>query len=194
MIKGFFQNTGIRLAVVFAAVILLLPLCRATAQDAKIDEIVVTNTNTSVLLFLTVNNAFTEEMVLGMHNGIPVKFIFSVELSRKNSGWFNQEVTFLEFNHTMNYDTLKEEYRIEQDERPGKLVRTKNFTEAKQLMTQLNGVTVAPLSTLLPDAEYSLRVKARQAEETLPLYFHYVIPFWGLWDFETDWYTIEFRY
>ncbi len=195
MIKGFFQKAGTRLFVVSVAVILLLPVCRsAAAQDATIEEIVVTNTNTSVLLFLTVNNAFTEEMVQGMHNGIPVKFTFSVELSRKKNGWFDQEVSFFEFDHTMNYDTLKEEYRIEQAERPAKIFKTKNFTEAKQLMTQLNGVTVVPLSSLLPDAEYFLRVKARQAEETLPLYFHYVIPFWGLWDFETDWYTIEFRY
>jgi hypothetical protein len=174
--------------------LLLLPASSLVAQEPSIVELVVTNTNSSVLLFLEVRNAFTKEMIQGMHNGIPVAFTFSVELYRKRKGWLNQEIISFDFDHTMSYDTLKEEYRLDLDERPAKIFKTKGFTEAEQLMTQLNGVTVASLSSLIPDEEYILRVKARQAEKTLPLYFHYVIPFWGLWDFETDWYAIEFRY
>lgn len=184
-----------RSALIFAAALLLfLPAASLGAREPSIAELVVTNTNSSVLLFLEVRNAFTREMIQGMHNGLPVTFTFSVELYRKRKGWLNQEIISFDFDHTMSYDSLKEEYRIELDERPSKPFKTKIFAEAEQLMTQLNGVTVASLSSLVPDEEYILRVKARQAEKTLPLYFHYVIPFWGLWDFETDWHTIEFRY
>jgi len=39
-----------------------------------------------------------------------------------------------------------------------------------------------------------LRVKAELEKVRLPLYLHYVLFFVSLWDFETDWYTVDFIY
>lgn len=164
------------------------------ALDATIEELIVTNSSTDLLLFLTVNNAFTKQMEEGIKNGIPVTFSFSVKLERKRKTWLNQELVSLKFDHTLSYDTLKEEYSIVRSEVAGQTFRTKSLAEAKKAMAQLNGLVVSPLKILIPEAGYMLRVKARLAEKTLPLYFHHVIPFWSLWDFETDWYTVEFRY
>lgn len=165
----------------------------ALAQNATIDELIVTNSSTDLLLFLTVNNAFTKQMEEGIRNGIPVTFSFYVQLDRKRR-WLNQKLVSLKFDHTLSYDTLKEEYTIVRSELTGQAVRTKSLAEAKKTMAQLNGLTIFPLQALIPEAEYALRVKAKLAEKTLPLYLHYVIPFWSLWDFETEWYTVEFRY
>jgi len=165
----------------------------ALAQNATIEELIVTNSSTDLLLFLTVNNAFTKQMEEGIKNGIPVTFSFFVKLERKRT-WMNQEFVSLRFDHALSYDTLKEEYSVIRSEMPGQTFRTKSLSEAKKAMTQLNGFTVSPLKALIPEAGYLLRVKAKLAEKTLPLYFHYVIPFWSLWDFETEWYTVEFRY
>ncbi|HIJ91379.1 MAG: DUF4390 domain-containing protein [Desulfobulbaceae bacterium] len=165
----------------------------AHAQNATIEELIVTNSSTDLLLFMTVNNAFTKQMEEGIKNGIPVAFSFYVKLERKRM-WVNQELVSLKFEHTLSFDTLKEEYSIVRAELPGQTFRTKSLAEAKKVMAQLNGLTILPLKILLPEAGYQLKVKARLAEKTLPLYFHYVIPFWSLWDFETDWYTVEFRY
>ncbi len=166
----------------------------ALAQNATIEELIVTNSSTDLLLFLTVNNAFTKQMEEGIRNGIPVTFSFYVKLERKRNTWLNQELVSLNFDHTLSYDTLKEEYSIVRSELAGQAFRTKSLAEAKKAMAQLNGLTISPLKALIPEAGYLLRVKARLAEKTLPLYLHYVIPFWSLWDFETDWYTVEFRY
>ena len=166
----------------------------AFAQNATIEELIVTNSSTDLLLFLTVNNAFTKQMEEGIKNGIPVTFNFYVKLEKKRSTWMNQELVSLRFDHTLSYDTLKEEYSIVRSELAGQTLRTKSLAEAKKAMAQLNGPPVAPLKALLPEAGYLLRVKAKLAEKTLPLYAHYVIPFWSLWDFETEWYTVEFRY
>ena len=163
------------------------------AQNATIEELIVTNSSTELLLFLTVNNAFTKEMEEGIKNGIPVTFTFYAELERKRM-WMNRQLVSLKVEHTMTYDTLKEEYSVVRSELPGQIFRTKSLAEAKKNMVQLNGLSVVPLKVLVPDAGYLLKVKARLAEKTLPLYFHYVIPFWSLWDFETEWYTVEFRY
>ena len=166
----------------------------ALAQNATIDELIVTNSSTDLLLFLTVNNAFTKQMEEGIRNGIPVTFNFYVKLERKRSTWMNQELVSLRFDHALSYDTLKEEYSVVRSELAGQTFRTKSLVEAKKAMAQLNGPQISPLKALLPEAGYLLRVKAKLAEKTLPLYAHYVIPFWSLWDFETEWYTVEFRY
>jgi hypothetical protein len=163
------------------------------AQNATIEELIVTNSSTDLLLFLTVNDAFTKQMEEGIKNGIPVTFNFYVKLERKRT-WLNQGLVSLQFDHTLSYDTLKEEYSIVRSELIGQTFRTKSLVEAKKAMAQLNGPPIAPLKALLPEAGYLLKVKAKLAEKTLPLYFHYVIPFWSLWDFETAWYTVEFRY
>jgi hypothetical protein len=165
----------------------------ALAQNATIEELIVTNSSTDLLLFLTVNDAFTKQMEEGIKNGIPVTFNFYVKLERKRT-WLNQGLVSLQFDHTLSYDTLKEEYSIVRSELIGQTFRTKSLVEAKKAMAQLNGPPIAPLKALLPEAGYLLKVKAKLAEKTLPLYFHYVIPFWSLWDFETAWYTVEFRY
>ena len=165
----------------------------ALAQNATIEELIVTNSSTDLLLFLTVNNAFTKQMEEGIKNGIPVTFNFYVKLERKRT-WMNQELVSLNFDHSLSYDTLKEEYSIVRSELAGQTFRTKSLTEAKKAMAQLNGLPVSSLKGLIPEAGYLLRVKAKLAEKPLPLYFHYVIPFWSLWDFETEWHTVEFRY
>ena len=165
----------------------------ARAQNATIEELIVTNSSTDLLLFLTVNNAFTRQMEEGIKNGIPVTFNFYVKLERKRM-LLNQELVSLKFDHTLSYDTLKEEYTIVRSEVAGQTLRTKSLTEAKKVMVQLNGPVISQLKALLPEEGYLLRVKAKLAEKTLPLYVHYVIPFWSLWDFETQWYTVEFRY
>ncbi|MGV1099229.1 DUF4390 domain-containing protein [Thiovibrio sp. JS02] len=164
------------------------------AKNASIEELIVTNSSSDLLLFLNVKNAFTAEMEEGIRNGIPVTFSFYVELSRNRKAWLNEDVISLELEHTLAYDTLKEEYAVSRSEADGQIIRTKSLPEAKRAMSQLNGVQVLPLNALRAEEEYSLRVKAKLAEKTLPLYFHYVVPFLSLWDFETDWYSLEFRY
>ncbi|HIJ78736.1 MAG: DUF4390 domain-containing protein [Desulfobulbaceae bacterium] len=166
----------------------------ALAKDAVIEELIVTNSKNDILLFMDVTNAFTKEMEEGVRNGMPVSFTFFVELYRNRSGWLDQDLVDLEFDHTLTYDILKEEYSVFRSEVKGQSFKTKSLAEAKTCMATLNGLAVAPLSILMPNEEYLLKVKAKLAEKKLPLYFHYVIPFLSLWDFETEWYSVKFRY
>jgi hypothetical protein len=185
---------GRRWFLLLLFVALVLPAGAQAARKANIDEVIVTNSSREVLLYLTVRNAFTPEMEKGVQSGIPVTFTFYVELYRHRSGWLDQKVVARGFEHILTYDTLKDEYRVVYGEHNGKTVIVKTLAQASELMVQVNGFALSPLSALMADAEYSLKVKARLAEKTLPLYFHYIIPFWSLWDFETDWYTVDFRY
>lgn len=164
------------------------------ARNATIEEFIVTNSSTDLLVFFTVRNAFTREMEEGIRNGIPVTFTFQVELSRKRKTWLNKGIVSHAVAQTLSYDNLKEEYSVLRQGSAAPVFRTRSLAEAKKAMSQVNGMAVLPLAALVPEAEYLLRVKARLDEKTLPFSFHYLIPFWNLWNFETGWYSVEFRY
>ena len=96
--------------------------------------------------------------------------------------------------HTMTYDTIKQKYRIHRSNKPDNDLLTDSVTTAKATMAELSGIKIIPREQLQPDSPYSIGLKATLEKNTLPLGMHYVLPFTSLWDFETDWRTIEFRY
>jgi hypothetical protein len=70
----------------------------------------------------------------------------------------------------------------------------KEFDAAKKSMAEIKNIVVVPLRELSKDSNYQLRVKAELEKVRLPMYLHYVLFFVSLWDFETDWYTVDFTY
>lgn len=167
------------------------------AQDnstPELKDIIVTTSSTHLILFATVENSFTDQMITGVQNGIPITFTFYLELEKLRSKWFDASLVDTTITHTMTYDSLKEEYQIVRSDKKGKVKTTRSLEEAKQLMSELNSIQVIKLSELEPDAAYSLHLKATLEKNILPLGMHHVLPLTSLWDFETDWRIIEFRY
>ncbi|OGQ95770.1 MAG: hypothetical protein A2521_00990 [Deltaproteobacteria bacterium RIFOXYD12_FULL_57_12] len=175
------------LAVVFQPGTLL-------ARQATIADIIVTNSETELLLYFTVKNCFTDEITAGIQNGIPATFTFYVDLYQVRKGWPDKKLASHNFNHTLAYDNPKEEYRITLAEKKQENTVVSNLARAQSLMAEVNGFSAIPLSRLESDRTYRLKVKAKLAKKTLPMYFHYLIPFSSLWDFDTDWHVLEFRY
>jgi len=70
----------------------------------------------------------------------------------------------------------------------------KSFDEAKKLMAEIDSLKVIDLNQLQKGTRYQIRTKAQLSKLTLPFYLHYVLFFVSLWDFETDWHTIDFIY
>jgi hypothetical protein len=179
------------------AVLLLLLLsvsATAEARQPAIDEIVVANSDRHALLYAKVVNGFTPEMENALQNGMPVTFTFLVELYKNRDPWPAQRIAFLDFDHTLSYDNLKEEYRIELQEKGGKTFAALTLNEAMKMMTEINGLRVMELAGLDPDGNYLIKIRAKLARKVLPLDMQTLIPFWGLRDFKTDWHLVEFRY
>ena len=162
------------------------------AQEATITDFTVSNSNDQLTLYLTVNNCFTDEMLAAVHNGIPITFTFYVNIYRERSGWFDKKIREYQFNHTMKYDNLKKEYTVHREEN-GDSRSTSSLDEAKLIMAEINGFDVLPLKEIAPHETYRIEAKAKLARKSLPLYFHYLIPFTSLWDFETDWHQLTLR-
>jgi hypothetical protein len=100
----------------------------------------------------------------------------------------------LKLNHTIKYDSLREEFQVTLSERGNQTFILKDFAKAQEMMADVSNVQVLPLKQMERNNQYHLRIKAELNKVTLPLYLHYVLFFVSLWDFETDWYVVEFIY
>ncbi len=181
---------------VFSVVLLLLfcqPAWPATSRQPAITDILLSSSHKSLLLSATVQNCFTEDMLEGVHNAIPVTFRFYLDLRRVRNYWFNERIMKQVVNHTLSYDPIKQEYQVafSEKDRPE---TTRSLEEAKKMMAELHEIKLLPLSKLLTTEKYALHIKTTLAENTLPLSIHSIIPLFSLWNFETDWRTVEFTY
>jgi hypothetical protein len=161
-------------------------------QEAAISDFTVANSESDLLLYLTVTGWFTKEMEAAIHNGIPITFVFRIDLFANRANWPDKKISKFEFNHVMEYDSLKKEYLVQSNEKGASKV-TDSLEEAKRLMSEINGFKLMPLGDLAPQESYTLRAKAKLARKTMPLYFHYLIPFSSPWDFETKWHDLTLQ-
>ena len=180
------------LGVIFLTLASLFPVRIAHGQEAAITDFTVSNSEESLLLYLAVADWFNADMEAAIHNGIPITFAFSIDLFAKRSKWPDKKIREMEFTHVLEYDSLKQEYLIHRNEKGDSKV-TASLEKARELMSEINGLKVLRLDELEPGTSYILRARAKLARKTMPLYFHYVIPFSSPWDFETDWYEITLR-
>ena len=164
------------------------------AAEATLSDIIVTNTQEDLLVFFDIQGCFTREMEEAILNGIPTTFTIIIRLYKTRTLWFDSSISSLRLEHTIKYDSLKNEFRVTRSEDNNKALLFKEFDAAKEVMADISNIEVVPLKQLQKDSKYQLRVKAELEKVRLPLYLHYVLFFVTLWDFETDWYTVDFTY
>jgi len=167
--------------------ILFIPASQTLASGAELTNIVVKNDGENLFIDLTIQGVFTNEMKKALLSGIPVSFTFIVILYKVNDFWFDKKVASTTPSHKIQYDALKNEYRITRSwEKIGPL-KVKNFDKAALLMSQIASLKIILYTRLKKGDHYQLRVKSELNETEFP--------FAGFpWEFETDWYTLNFIY
>lgn len=163
-------------------------------SDPHFTDIILTTSDTHLLLFGELRNSLTKEMVDGLHSGISIKFSFFAELEKIVINWPDEELIVFSFSHTLSFDTLKNMYVVETEENNNKKSTAGTLDKATKALNEINGLKIIELDRLKPDSTYRLRVKADLYNKTLPMSLHNVIPFISWWDLSTDWYTVEFTY
>jgi hypothetical protein len=166
----------------------------AMAKEAYLSDFVVTNTRDHLLVYFTVNNCFTPEMNNAIESGIETTFTFFIQLHEKRDLIWDKKIADLEVNHSIKYDSLKKIYSVRFSEDNIREVSARNFEEAKKLMAEIVALKVLPMHQLKKGKRYQLQMMAQLDKIRLPFYLHYVLFFVSLWDFETDWYAVDFRY
>ncbi|MBS3808608.1 MAG: DUF4390 domain-containing protein [Desulfobacterales bacterium] len=179
----------------FAAVLLLSVSLPAPlqAQQARLTDMVASNTRDNLLLFVKVEGAFTEKMKEAVLNGIPTSFSFIVTLEKINPFFLpNKTVAEKKVTHTIKYETLKKKFTVKRSWEDNRALTTDSFKEAQQWMSEIKSLPVASLKELKKDKRYRLSAKAELDTVELPFFLDYIFFFVSLWNFETDWKSIEF--
>ena len=159
----------------------------AFSAEAKITDLVITYSQGGVLLDLRVADFFTEEMQEAVIKGIPITISFSISLYEVLDFWFDNKLVEKKEFHSIHYDVLRKEYRIQRSwEKSGSEVE-KDFLKAQKCLSEIKGLGIISLSRLKKGAHYQLRVKSELYDR------HF--PFSGsAFGFKTDWYTVNFIY
>jgi len=166
----------------------------ARAEKAGLTDIVVTNTMDHLLVYFSVTDCFSEDVVKAIENGFKTSFTFFIKLYGVRGLWLDKEIADFKVKHDIQYDNLKRVYNVRLSERDNKVISVKNFDEAKTLMSEIVGLEVCELHRLRKGSRYKVSMMAELDKIRLPLHLHYVFFFLSLWDFETDWYTMDFKY
>jgi hypothetical protein len=174
--------------------ILLQGAVPVQARQAYLSDIVVTNTRDDLLVYFSVNGCFTPEMNAAIESGIETTFTFFVKLYEKRTLLWDKKLADILLRHSVKYDNLKGTYEVSLSEENHKTVTVNTFEQAKKLMTEVVAVKVAPMHLMKKEQLYQIQMMAQLDKIKLPLYLHYVLFFLSLWDFETDWYAVDFKY
>jgi hypothetical protein len=166
----------------------------SSASEARLDDIIVTNTKDHLLVYFNVEDCFTEDMNRAIMNGIPTTFTFIVKLYEVRNAWIDRKVADIRLTHKVEYNTLKNEFRLTLSEHNKKTITTRDAEEANRFMAEIVALKIVRLDKLKRGVHYQLRLKAELDKIELPFYLDYVLFFLSLWDFETDWYSVVFKY
>jgi len=165
----------------------------AAAEKAMIHDLVVANSSRALLLYFQVGDIFRPDMDEGVLNGIPVSLTCLVSLRELKNVQPGRPLAELTINHTLSYDALREDFRLNLSEVAG-LHTCASLEQARKMLSEVNGVQVAGLNILRPGGEYDLGVKVRLEGKSLPLSINYLAPFWQTGEHESAWYHVRFKY
>jgi len=174
--------------------VLLLVSPAAAAQTAAIDNITVSNTNDDLLLYASLQGAFTERIKQAVLSGATTSVVFIILLKQGRFLWFDDTIADINVVHSITYDKAKKEFVVRRSWRNSELEITPSFEEAQVLVSRIERLKIIPLSRITKGSQYQLRIKAEASRKTLPMGLNTVLFFMSFWDVSTDWYIIDFTY
>ena len=180
-----------KISIIFFCILLVMQNT-AFADEARLTNIIVTNTRDDLLVFFNVEEAFNDKIKKAVLKGVPATFSFYITLYQARNMWFDNKIADIKIAHTIKYNSLKKEFVVTRSWEKDKPFVAQSFEEAKELMTEIDNLKIIPLDDLQKGSHYQIRAKAELGKLTLPFYLHYIL--FSLWDVETDWYTIDFIY
>lgn len=180
--------------ILFLSVCLFLAASPAYGKKAYLSDVVVTNTRDHLLLYISVNDCFSAQMNTAIESGMNMTFTFFIKLYERRTLLWDRFVGSTEISHSIKYDQLKNVYEVRLSEQNGKAIVVRSFDEARKLMAEVSALKLVPIQRLRKGGRYQIKMMAELDKIKLPLYLHYVLFFLSLWDFETEWLTVDFRY
>ena len=105
----------------------------AFSQEARLTNIIVTNTRDDLLVYLTVEGAFNEKIKEAVLSGVSFSFSFFITLFRERNLWLDKEITDVKIIHRLKYDNLKKAFTIRRSWESGKPIITQSFEPPQKI-------------------------------------------------------------
>jgi hypothetical protein len=151
----------------------LVGAAQASAQTIQVTPL---TREDHVLVTFRLTDAFTEEVRAAIHSGLPITFVYDVQLKRGVSLWLDRTIDSATVTATVRYDPLTRRYLLTRRE-DGRIDRTQTVEREEavhQWLTEFERLPLFSASSLEANAEYYLRVRAH----TTPRNTAFVWP-WG---------------
>ncbi|HEV8676121.1 MAG TPA: DUF4390 domain-containing protein [Methylomirabilota bacterium] len=151
-----------RMRALAAALGLTLALAEpGWAGPLRISNLVVTNSDKTLLVNMVLLGSLPEAVVEGLGTGIPATVRFQVELWQYNSWWVDRRIAATILERQVVYDVLTKEYRVSavQGEERDPYV-TRDIWEAERILSEVRTLRLAPISSLRGQDLYYVRARA----------------------------------
>ena len=135
--------------------------------------------NGELLVTFRLDQSLTPDLRKVIHSGLPVRFVYKVDLKRRSAAWINRTMASAEVIATVKYDTLTRRYHLSRII-DGRIDSTVEPTDNEDLAwawvtSQFNQMPLFPRIKLEPNGEYYVRVRAH----TSPRNASFVWPWQG---------------
>jgi hypothetical protein len=173
------------LAALVAVVLALSP--PGWAAPLRVANLVVTNSDKTLLVNMVLLGSLPEGVVEGLSTGIPASVRFQVELWQYNSWWFDRRVVVKILERQVVYDVLTREYRVtatQGEERDAYV--TRDIWEAERVLSEVRSLRLVAISTLRGQDLYFVRARADIRSGAPDSSVSKIVGYWTS-RVETDW-------
>jgi hypothetical protein len=127
----------------------------------RISNLVVMNSDSTLLVNLVLLGAMPDGIVEGLGTGLPAAVRFELQLWQYNSWWVDRRVVVKLVERQVVYDVLTKEFRVSavQGEEREPYV-TRDVWEAERVLSEIRGFKLTQMNHLNLDELYYVRVRA----------------------------------
>jgi hypothetical protein len=116
-----------------------------------------------VLVSFRFSEPFGEDLRAAIHSGLPITFVYDIELKRSSSLWLDRTIAAATVMATVRYDNLTRRYYVTRKE-DGRIERADTVEreeDAREWLTSFEKLSLFSSAALERNAEYLLRIRAR---------------------------------
>jgi Domain of unknown function (DUF4390) len=184
MIRGFLR----RCFRVLLPILVMLASPAWGQQRPTLHELVLTQTDQEVLLYMSLEGGFHQELMEAIESGIPITITYYMRLYRIRGLWFDEEVLSKTIKHIVKYDALKKQYRVSEINGLFSNIKlTKHESTMVRWMSQIEGQPLIPFHLLQPNEEYYVKAMADLKAVKSPFPLSHIPFLASLWDTGTPW-------
>jgi hypothetical protein len=161
-----------------AVLVVLLSGPEAQAARARIADLNITQVGEEFTISARCTDAFTKYVNNAMLSGIPIVIQVRLNIEERKKGWSNRSVLSDEFNHTVIYNNITNQYTVEviRGKKEQTFLET-DFREVRQLASTFHRTVSIPPETFDPEAEYRVQLRAVLDSQKVPPALEYILFF-----------------